>query len=232
MKKVTFSIFIIAAFLLFIFDVKALGCNLEQRVKYREIASKVKVSYEESNIEKVDSDGEKYSVSVLDLKIYNVSEELSYKLTTDNKTADLDYTMAYDGVITVRISDVSTIKNYALDIYPTTYDCYTENVRSIKITLPKYNYESSSEICDGIKDYYLCQNYILNDLNEDTFYENVQNYRKKMKIQKEEGIELETSDEGIISKTFKYKYYVVGILICLGVLLTFIVLKKKGSVEK
>lgn len=231
MKKLVMFLFIIAGCLFFLTDVKAVGCNLEQRVKFNEVASKIRLTYEGNDITKVDSEGEEYSVSVLDLKIYNVSDQFNYKLSDGKNTVDLDYSMSVDNVITVRINDVTSIKNYVLDIYPTTFDCYTEKIRSIKITLPKYNYESSSEICSGIEDYYLCQKYITTELDEDIFYQNVQNYRDKRKSSKIEELELESSDNGIVKKITNYKYIILIGILAIGVIISFVVLKKKGSVK-
>ena len=230
MKRMLLVLFVITVCSFFINDVKAVGCGLEQRVKFNEIASKIRMTYEGNDITKVDADGEEYSVSVLDLKIYNVSDQLNYKLSDGSNSVDLDYSMSVDDVITVRITDISTIKNYVLEIYPTTYDCYTEKIRSIKITLPKYNYESSSEICNDIEDYYLCQKYITTELDEDTCYQNVQKYRDRKKDIKMEELELESSDNEIVKKITNYKYYIlIGVLV-LGMVISFVIVKKKGSV--
>jgi len=234
MKKYVYILLFFACMFVTFMEVEASNCTLNDRVRFKELASKVKATYETDYIREEDSGGEVYNAYVLYLKIYNVSPELDFKLSDGINSKDLNYSMLNeDGSITIRIKDVSKVRNYKIDIYPNSYNCLTEKVRTIKLTLPMYNYNSSYDVCDGVEDYYMCQKFVFNEVDYDNFYTSVTNYKNKIASQKEEEMLLEENNEGdnVITAATKHKYVLVIIIVVLGIVATVVVLKRKGSAK-
>ena len=104
-------------------------------------------------------------------------------------------------------------------------------MRTIKLTLPKYNYYSQLDVCDDIPDYYLCQPYTKYSVDGGTFYDKVDEYKTKLSTLEKE--KEENNNTSFVTNTMsgisKYKYLIVGIAVVVGVVLTIFVLKKKGS---
>ena len=85
-----------------------------------------------------------------------------------------------DGVITIRQKDTSAVVNYTFEVKARTYDCYGTTLRTIKLSVPKYNAYSKRQVCTDIPDYYLCQPYILYDVNAANFLDSVTKYKEKL----------------------------------------------------
>lgn len=215
-------------------------CPNSSRVKLLENASAVKITYEpyEQKAEGFDDpESDDYSVIYyyLDVKIYNLDETLSVDVTNGNLGKEYKLypsSIGPDGAITIRVKDTSEINTFTFEIKANTYDCNAQTLRTVKLTLPKFNYYSGRQICSDIPDYYLCQQYISYEISADKFLENVNNYKEKL----EQSGNTEQEDEvkpSIIStaasKVSKYKYWIVGGIILVGVIITIIVVKKKRS---
>ena len=104
-------------------------------------------------------------------------------------------------------------------------------MRTINITLPKFNNYSLRGVCSDIPEYYLCQRYITYDINDSTFTENVNKYKEKLAEKADE--KDEESNTSVVGKTVnniaKYKYVIAVIVILAGAVITYIVIKKKRS---
>lgn len=241
-KRMIYIIFLLCFIFLGIEKINAEYCSTEELVRLNTLASNVKVTYE-ANEELNDSDPNPeshYTEFVLDMKVYNVSSDLKINLTSrnSNKSYTLDYTNAgADGAITVRVNDTSEIDTYYYTVTPSGVECYDKTLRVISLTLPKYNYASKKAICDDVPEYYLCQQYVMFNIDYSTFTADVEKYKAKLDSQKNNGDEINLGDNNsIINKTFssisKYKYVIVVGIILVGVSVTVIVLKKKGSALK
>ncbi len=215
-------------------------CTPSQLSKLRSAAANVKVTYmpvtdvgtvNQGNGE-VDSSALTYRY--LDVKIYNVSEELYVQVNNGNQKWSFNSNdIMADGSITIRQPASSTnTYNYVFEIVSYRYGCSLETLRTIRLTLPKFNVYSDLEICQDIPDYYLCQQYTTYSVDGSTFYNKVDEYKTKLLALEEEKISEENNSviTNSLSKISKYKYLVVGIIVVIGVVLTVIVLKKKGSV--
>ena len=94
--------------------------------------------------------------------------------------------MDHDGIITLRAKDISEKVTYMFEIYGNTADCYDKKMRTVKLTLPKYNYFSHYGVCEEIPEFYMCQRYILNDFDGASFYKAVSDYKEKKLAQENE----------------------------------------------
>lgn len=241
-KRIIYIIFLLCFMFFGTKEINAEYCSTEELVRLNTLASNVKVTYE-ANEEINDSDPNPeshYTEFVLDMKVYNVSSDLSINLTSQNsnKSYTLDYTnVGADGAITVRVNDTSEIDTYYYTITPTGVECYDKTLRVISLTLPKYNYASKKAICDDVPEYYLCQQYVMFNIDYSTFTTDVEKYKARLDAQKTNGDEINLGDNNnVVSKTFssisKYKYFIVIGIIAIGVVVTVVVLNKKGSALK
>lgn len=216
-------------------------CSSEDMARFNELASDIKVTYE-SNEELVDDHEDEefwYTQYVLDLIIYNLSDDMyaiikatdshnSIYLNKDNKNNE--------GNVVLRINDTSSVQNLTMIVYADGLGCKNK-LRTITVTLPRYNYYSNFAICDDIPEYYLCQKYITFTVNGETFSDEVTKYKEKMALQSEEiDIDFGEDNNNAINQTIsffsKYKYIFVALIIWIGVILTFVILKKKkGSMK-
>lgn len=216
-------------------------CTSEDMARFNELASDIKVTYEAN--EEVVKNGEDeefwYTRYVLDLIVYNLSDDMfgiieatdsheSLYLSKDRKNKD--------GNIVIRISDTNSVQNLTIVVYADGLGC-DNKLRTITVTLPRYNYYSNYAICDDIPEYYLCQKYITFTINGETFSDEVTKYKEKMALQSEEvEVDFGSDNNNTINQTIsffsKYKYMFVAAIIWIGVILTFVILKKKkGSIK-
>ena len=141
--------------------------------------------------------------------------------------------MGPDGSITLKQKAFNQIITYTFEIYgSTTSGCYSEKLRTIKLSLPKYNYYSSLEMCDGIPDYYLCKEYVDFDIDDATATETIKKYKEKLESGEldEEEIKDNTS---IFSKTISNisdnKYIYAGIIVVIGVAITIVIIRRRRN---
>jgi len=233
-KEFLFVIFLIGI-VMFMGKVGAASssCSTSDLYDARVAASNVKITYEP--YEELEDIGTK--VHYLDLKIYNVSSTmlLSVKVSGDNiQTKELTLTyqdMSSDGSITLRQENTGAPTTYEITISLFDGTCAGEELRTSKITLPIYNFYSTLDVCSGIQDYYLCQPYITKELNEETFFEQVEEYRAKLEdAQAVESEDNTTIINSTLNRVSKYKYLVVGLIVAVGVVVTVIILRKKSEV--
>ena len=260
-KKKIFVIIFMLAFFLMIGNVSAAEdkenmCTPTQLSELRSMAANVKVTYvpvteaEKLTTPNGESGAEYVSKRYLDIKIFN----LNTKLIVNAKNGIDSFTITSndiggDGAVTIRQPASTSAINYEFEVTSLLYGCSLETLRTIKLTLPKYNYYSQLDVCDDIPDYYLCQPYTTYSVDGGTFYDKVDEYKAKLSsaftpvlspfarslvivlLIQEGTFKICSSATSSILKfsISKYKYLIVGIVVVVGVVLTIFVLKKKGS---
>ena len=242
-KKKIFVIIFMLAFFLMIGNVSATEdkenmCTPTQLSELRSMAANVKVTYvpvteaEKLTTPNGESGAEYVSKRYLDIKIFN----LNTKLIVNAKNGIDSFTITSndiggDGAVTIRQPASTSAINYEFEVTSLLYGCSLETLRTIKLTLPKYNYYSQLDVCDDIPDYYLCQPYTTYSVDGGTFYDKVDEYKAKLSTLEKE--KEENNNTSFVTNTMsgisKYKYLIVGIVVVVGVVLTIFVLKKKGS---
>ena len=224
-------------------EVNISTCSAADLNTLRQDASLIKATYIPNEIQVGEGNargGEESDAAimyVLDLKVYNVNSKFLLKYEYSGKKIQSgsfyrDFTnTGSDGAITVRQKSYNTVINYTITVISNFGSCRGQTIRTIRVTLPKYNYYSSLEACEGIQDYYLCQPYITFDVDENTFFNKVSAYSAKMAEAKE--VDMEEDNNSVVSKTLtavsKHKYLVVGIVVAVGVAATVLIIKRKKS---
>ncbi len=212
-------------------------CKPTQLNELRQMAANVKVTYlPVTTIEDSYPDPETGSTKItkryLDIKIYNVSSKLYLKATNSDGYEKLfRYTdTGVDGAITLRQPSSSYQTSYVFEVKSDVYGCTDEVLRTVRLTLPKFNHYSDLDICADIPDYYLCQQYTTYTVDGSTFYDRVDEYKAKLLTQAD-GDDAKEDNTGVVSKTVsvlsKYKYVIVGIVVAVGVVVTVLILRKK-----
>lgn len=232
-NRIIYIVFVLALFIVGR-NVYAASCSLEEKTELRTMASNVSVSYVPVDKLMSNDEGDYYEY-YLDVKIFNINSYLRVEVI-DNSNHNQYYLdvndVGLDGAITMRQRDNEIVKNLTFNIYGASNDCYSTALRTVKLTLPKFNYYSERAICEDIPEFYLCQKYVTYDIDSATFIENVQEYKEKYENQKENEGE-ENGDGSAVSKAIsnvsKYRYIIAGVIVAAGIVATIIIVKKKRS---
>lgn len=215
-------------------------CPNSSKVELLQNAAMVKINYEPyeqkaDGFDDPNSSGYSVIYYYIDIKIYNMDETIFATVTNGNTGKKFDVyadETGPDGAITIRIKDTTKINTFTFELKANTYDCNSKVLRTVKLTIPKYNYYSGRQVCSDIPDYYLCQQYIVYDVSATRFLESVTNYKADLAENNSESKEEEVEPSIIskaASKISKYKYWIVGGILLVGVIVTIIVIKKKRS---
>lgn len=219
-------------------------CNAVSLNELRTLAANVKVSYVPiTTTEEAPYDEESGTstaiVRYLDVKVYNIMSKLYVRteaggnnVTSSSHLLTLSNVGA-DGAATIRQKSISEPVTYTFTIFSDAYGCTGRTLRTMKLTLPRFNYYSELDICQDIPDYYLCQQYTTYQVDGATFYDKVDEYKAKLAAQAEESEEADDNTNIInkaISGVSKYKYVVVGVIVAIGVVVTVLIIRKRKNV--
>ena len=248
MGKKKFFIVILMAMFLFIGSVAAEEeikgtCSAAEKSQLMSEAANVKVTYLPVSVTKKATDGESgYTMDIdakyLEVRVYNLSYNFHVDVTYGGNGLDTQgFTITYpminteDGAYAFRQNGTDANVAYTFNIVADTGGCIGETLRSIQLTLPKYNYYAELETCKDIPDYYLCQDFTTYNIDGLTFYDKVDQYKEKLATAENNA---KKDNNGAVSKTLtavsKHKYLVVGIIVAIGAVATVIVVRKKRSV--
>ena len=233
-NKILLLIIMMLAFILGIGNVKAEGaCSTTDLNNLRQEAANVKATYIPNEVTDDDGAGR----SVLDLKVYNVTPQMVLQYTYSGKgIQDGSFIrtasdIGKDGAITVRQSSYGMVITYVIKVLANYGSCTGQTLKTIRVSLPIFNYYSLLDVCDGIQDYYLCQPYVMTQYTGADFFDKVETYRTKML--ENNAIETEDDNNSIMTAAFtgvkKHKYLVVGVIVAIGVVATVVILKRKKS---
>ena len=248
MGKKRFLIIILMAMFLFIGSVAAEEeikgtCSATEKSKLMQEAANVKVTYLPVSVSRTSTDSESgYTMDVeakyLEVRIYNLSDnfhiDVNYGgngLDNSSFTVTRSDINTEDGAYAFRQNGTDANVNYTFNIIADTGGCVGNSLRSIQLTLPKYNYYAELETCKDIPDYYLCQDFTTYNIDGLTFYDKVDQYKEKLAAAESNA---KKDNNSTVSKTLtavsKHKYLVVGVIVAIGAVITVIVLRKKRSV--
>ena len=191
------------------------ACSAQALNELKTAASNLTINYEEYVGDK----------TYLDIKIYNLTPDMYVRGTNDNNHYNYDLygnKLLPDGSVTVRQEVANVVVNYTFDIFVYSGPCTGEKLRTLNISVPKYNYNSQLEICDGVEDYYLCQKYTTVDFSNIDVNEQIHKYRNKLNQTTNSSTQKEKSKSSV-----NYKYVFLFLLIGIGIVLTIIVVKKR-----
>ena len=233
-NKILLLIIMMLAFILGIGNVKAEGaCSTTDLNNLRQEAANVKATYVPNEVTDDDGAGRE----VLDLKVYNVTPKMILQYTYSGKGIQAGSFVrtasdaGTDGAITVRQSSYGMVINYVIKVLANYGSCTGQTLKTIRVSLPVFNYYSLLDVCDGIQDYYLCQPYVMTVYTGADFYDKVETYKAKML--ENNAVETDDDNNSVMTAAFsgvkKHKYLIVGVVVAIGVIATVVILKRKKS---
>lgn len=216
---------IIILFFVFSMNVYAESCDTNDIKRLKVLANDVEITYV-YNDDIFDSDGFKI-YDTYKVVINNMTDELYIKETKTN--TDLSNYAVIDGVLTIdrMYSGKKTFK-----VYSKTCD---KSLKSLYVTLPKFNYYSTDPNCDGKEKVGVCQKfYDSSNLEYYEFLEIITSYENG-------DVEEEPTDDNVdkIDNRYisfiknNYVYIGIGGIVIILLIIVFLVLrhKKRGVLE-
>lgn len=216
-------------------------CTYDTQKELQILASNITISYitgeeliETDDVDIPESERDEtyyYKQYYFDIKIYNMNSRFYIK-ATDMDRGEI-YTLDYqnigdDGAITIRVEASGEEKrNWKFEIYTYEMNCINDRIRQIKLTLPMYNYYSELEICNDIPDFYMCRQFITTTIDSSDFYKIVNDYKEKLddrNLTEEKNINIA---DNTITKFSKYKYFIIGGIIAIGIIVTIIIIIRR-----
>lgn len=230
------KIFLVTLFCLFTFitRVNAEYCDYERKAKINNEAANVNVTHETyedfymvEGLEpgKMEQASQWYGI----VHIYNVTPNLKVTVTDRNgKKYNFDYKNVVEDTITLNAGLAYEVNRYTVDVYYSDSECGKEPVRSLNITIPRYNNYSEYAECATYPDYYYCKQFItLDDITEKQFHQGIKEYAEQLKTQEKE----EKKKQSIIYKTtsFLKKNWLIISLVVIVIIggVAFIIIKKR-----
>ena len=225
-------------------------CDAVENNKLTGLAVNVNVTYEEAEGELdsseysppdgvTEEEADNYTVKYTYFKIYitNLTEDL-YVVVNNSVTGSsttYNYSDSENGTITFNWDDILNITNLTVTVYSSgNTNCAGSKLRTIYKTLPRYNQLSSSELCEGNEDFYLCHRYLsINAVDFDEFVTLINKYESgKVNNDGQEIIEPENPESGFqkFIRENKVAIIIVGVsIIAVGATTIVILVKRQRS---
>ncbi len=221
----------------------ASNCSLERQVELDKNAGLIKVSYKEEK-ELLDSseyvvpetviDEENFEVwyNYFSIDFINITSD--YYVILENNVNDEKITINYNdldsnGKYSYDWKDLSKVTTFTAKVYTSeNVECSDEVVRTLYLTVPKYNIYHAMDVCEEYKEESICAKYIT--------YENfnVAAFDKKMEAIINDSLEETKKEEKATNKVFEFlkqnKTIIsisTGVLI-IGVAFVVVILKRRN----
>ena len=175
-------------------------------------------------------------------KEYKVTYELNYSTKLYNVIFHRDinkkYTYAIDNNINsnnIMSTDTSIIFDsipsgeYTIGIINYNSQCQ-EQLKTFTIKVPRYNYYSEDPLCEGIEEFYLCQESYEKEIDRETFESRVNTYIKKKTQKEQDQLSKEPQEEKndilIYIKENITQIIIVAVFILLLLITTIVMIKQ------
>ena len=235
MKKIISIILINLLFLININNVKA-ACDAKTQLEINTAASNVTADlyYDEKIVgpdgkvhpeipDEVLEDLEQgYAKSVfVSINIENITDNIYLTFeNVDENVNDIIYAYdAIDGKYQFNVPDTTKIRTYKIKIYSNNVNCFADEIRSIDIKAPMYNFLSGTKICENNNAYY-CSAFITTPIDVDA--------REILEKQYNEEEDEETPDENE-AKDNNMLLYIVSRSIVIFIVIIYIIRKIKAK---
>lgn len=216
-------------------------CSVDDKVRLRNLAAMVSVNYETKEIY---GEMEEHSLGYtpgglelksigLDIKIRNLDDSMYIIAESPYLKKDIvadANNKNSKGEIVIRKSTLKQVEQMTFTVY--SYEkCTNDELRVINLTIPKFNPNSRMGLCEDVPEYYLCQPLITYDIKNVDYVASVSEYKEKLANQQSKpALENKSdSESGVAGFVSKNKYLIVGIVVAIGIALTIVVLKRRGS---
>lgn len=216
-------------------------CSVDDKVRLRNLAAMVSVNYEATTIYgEADENSRDYESgaleekgNALDVIIRNLDDSMYVIIDSPYLRKDIvadANNKNSKGEIVIRKSNLKQVEQMTFSVY--SYEkCTNDALRVINLTIPKSNPNHDLAMCADVPEYYLCQPLITYDIKNVDYVTSIQEYKEKLANQQSKPALENKSDgeSGVAGFVSKNKYLIVGIVVAVGIALTVVVLKKRGS---
>lgn len=224
MKKILYAIIFIMCFTFKINDIYA--DELEKILEpYKKEAEKVTARYQlDENY--TDENGNKKN-GIFIIEISNLTEDLKVKIDDGDF---IRYDKTDNGTLILNGIESGIKKIYIYSVKVPTY------LRTITVNIPKYNYYSEREECNGIskEELDVCDKWYKYELNETTFLKKINEYKKTQEENKDNNNQskIQIIFNNIVNFLKSYFIYIIiFIVIVCGITIYITIRKKKYSLE-
>ncbi len=178
MRRFKYIAFSLIIFGLFCNTSKAVGtCDYTDRAVLNNEASEVRANYEikekeldpnvygppDSIIGTEEEDSWVPKTEYLQINILNITENLYVEVSSDlsKDVIRYNYSDTNNGTLAIEWNDVSQVARLKINVNSSGNNgCQDETIRTMSITLPRYNSYSNYGMCEIASEYYLCQKYV------------------------------------------------------------------------
>lgn len=229
MKKNLFMLLTFLFMLCINFDfVKAEGCDYAEQARLNNLASTIKAEGSTYSYSKEIFD-ETYNQMINEITrygyigLYNLTDELYAEVKGANETKKYyEKDKSDEGIIYIQTGLASLVKNYTISIYPTDLSCGKSPIRTINVTIPRYNRYFIHPMCDSYPGYYYCSEYLtLEEIDETTFLDGVERYKNNLEKKQQEE---EKKQHSIIYQTVNFVNQHKVVFISLAIILIIIII--------
>ena len=225
MKK---RLFIFILFLLLQIKYVKAACPLEDQVAANNAAGAVnavasRLEYTYDNYDEEHDEQQQVTAYTGMIYVYNLTKDIYFDIANDNGKETYTYADDVDGAIAISTGSMAVVKNYTISIYSSNKDCGASPIRTIDLTLPRYNPFFGYLSCRDYPDYYYCGQFLNADLITETdFMNGLDEYAKTHKKEDEK------RREGIIANTIQFikKYWYLLIIIIVVIIIITVGIKK------
>ena len=250
MSRYKYVLFSIITFGLFTLSANAASCSYEQRAELNSEISNITANYEviEVPLEEgatppdalLESEEEEYTwmIEALQINILNLTENVYVEVTNnyDNQTTVYNYSDTDNGNIAIEWRTLGELVTYTIRVYASSAtDCADTLLRTLRVSLPRYNDYATYAVCDQVPDYYLCQRYVFFDqVDFNEFSTKVLAEIERVEQEEEQNNEEDTTwyeEVGNFISEHKTPIIigVVSILVIAGVIVVIVVIRRRRS---
>lgn len=165
-------------FISFFFATMTVGaatCDFEEKAKLNNEVGNVKINYEilqkeikdaypPDSLIGTDSENEYKLVSdYIQVNVFNLTENSYIEVHDDytKETKRYNYNDSTNGTISFESPSLRDIVKYKIEVLASDKTgCEGTKLKTLNITLPRFNEFSRYGVCSSLKDYYLCQEYV------------------------------------------------------------------------
>lgn len=231
----------------FVVNVNAAECSYEKQVELNNIASTVKATYEEVEIDTGETtivtenteehkmgDVIKITKPGFAVKILNISNDIGVTIEDSYSNSKTYYYSDTDnGSLTLEAVPADDVITYTISVFGFTNDCAGTELRTITVVTPVYNSYSEYLACDNYPEYEYCQKYLTTntDISFDKFTEGLNQYANQ--IENNQKVEEENTNKNSIMDFIKKNKQVIILIISvlavisLIIIIIFMIRKKK-----
>ncbi len=224
MKKILYAIIFIMCFTFKINDIYA--DELEKILEpYKKEAEKVTARYQLDENYTDENDNKKNGIFIIEIS--NLTEDLKVKIDDGDF---IRYDKTDNGTLILNGIESGIKKIYIYSVKVPTY------LRTITVNIPKYNYYSEREECNGIskEELDVCDKWYKYELNETTFLKKINEYKKTQEENKDNNNQskIQIIFNNIVNFLKSYFIYIIiFIVIVCGITIYITIRKKKYSLE-